>query len=78
MHDLSGFCPSDVVETAQADMIFEACSDLRLSLLKPNREKDESKKVNCTVVITKHSVRKLKQRRTVCGPPSYHPRSFML
>ena len=56
VNDLSGFCPSDVVETAQADMIFEAASDLRTSLLKPYWEKDESKKVNCKVAVTKNSV----------------------
>lgn len=42
---LSGFCPSDDVERAQADMIFDAVVDLRTSYLKLRFEKDEGKKV---------------------------------
>ena len=64
INDLSGFCPSDVVEAAQADMIFEASSDLRMHLMKQFLETDEAKKVaNCTVVVTKHLF------STVCDIP---------
>ena len=44
---LSGFSPSDVVETAQADMIFDATHDLYTSLLQSTiAEKDEANKVS--------------------------------
>ena len=72
---ISGFCSSDVVEAAQADMIFEASSDLRIHLMKQFLETDEAKKVaNCTVVVTKHLFSTVcdipEKKKKGCGRPS--------
>ncbi|KAL9962481.1 hypothetical protein ACROYT_G031586 [Oculina patagonica] len=41
---LAGYCPSDLVEKAEADMIYDAVNDLRPDLLKMFFEKDKTKK----------------------------------
>lgn len=47
----TGFCPSDSLEKAQADMIFDGVEDLRVGMSKFYFEKDEAKKVGTCVVI---------------------------
>ena len=42
---LPGFCPSDIVGRAQADMILDGVDDIRVSMATFFLEKDEAKKV---------------------------------
>lgn len=41
----SGFCPSDLMEKTQADMIFDGVEDLRTAMSKFYFEENKAKKV---------------------------------
>ena len=50
---LIGYCPSDLVEKAEADMIYDALNDLRSEFVKIVYEKDETKKVSSCAAFPK-------------------------